>query len=68
MGGGLEGGLKHLRTIVKSGVEKNLKLHSSSDCMSVHHMHAVPRCPEEGIGSPKTGVTMTVSHQMGPGN
>jgi hypothetical protein len=30
-----------------------------SACVSVHHMHAwCPQRPEEGIGSPGTGVTM----------
>ena len=31
-------------------------------CMLVYHMSTVLREPEEGVGSPRTGVTVVVCH------
>lgn len=38
-----------------------------SPCMSGHHVHALPQRPEEGIGSPVTGVIDTI-HLVEVGN
>ena len=38
------------------------------ECMSVHHVHAVPTEPEEDVRSQGTGVTVVVSHCVGAEN